>query len=125
MKESSLAADLKQVLDSFSFRKSVTMRLNNWIYFAINQRPSYGEIMLSVRGEPFKKAEDIQIMPNQTLIVFDFKRTLSLLSEECSPIVVEGLHLINPLKSFSQICVEHGFAYSEILKVAKHLVFWS
>jgi hypothetical protein len=33
--------------------------------------------------------------------------------------------LINPLKSFSQICVEHGIAYSEILKVARHLVFWS
>jgi hypothetical protein len=29
------------------------------------------------------------------------------------------------MKSFSQICVEHGVAYSEMLKVAKHSVFWN
>lgn len=64
-------------------------------------------------------------MPNQTLIIYKLEKTEALLSQECSPIVIEGLKLINPLKSFSQICVEHGLAYSEILKVAKHLVFWS
>jgi len=31
LKESSLAANLKQVLESFNARKTVTLRLNNWI----------------------------------------------------------------------------------------------
>jgi hypothetical protein len=36
LKESSLAANLKQVFDSFNARKTVTLKLNNWIQLAIN-----------------------------------------------------------------------------------------
>ena len=50
--------------------------------------------------------------------------TLKLLPDDCSPLLVETIRLINPLKSLSELCVEYGTAYSEILKAARHLVFW-
>lgn len=47
-----------------------------------------------------------------------------MLPEDCSPLLVETIRLINPLKSLSDLCVEHGTSYSEVLKAARHLVFW-
>jgi len=48
-----------------------------------------------------------------------------MLPEDCSPLLIETIKLINPLKSLSELCVEYGNAYSEILKAARHLVFWN
>jgi Nitrogen Permease regulator of amino acid transport activity 3 len=59
------------------------------------------------------------------LILFDVKKTLKNLSDDCTPLVEEAIYMITPTKSLSQICVEHGLAYSELLKVAKHLVYWN
>lgn len=78
-----------------------------------------------VQGVPYQIAEDIKVLPNQTLILYDIKKTINSLPDDCTPLLNEAIRLINPLKSFSQICVEHGTAYSEILKVARHLVFWN
>lgn len=47
------------------------------------------------------------------------------LPDDCTPLVEEALCLVTPTKSMSQMCVEHGLAYSEILKVARHMVFWN
>ena len=69
-------------------------------------------------------AEEISILPNQTLILYNMKETLKLLPEDCSPLLVETIRLINPLKSLSELCVEYGTSYSEVLKAARHLVFW-
>ncbi len=44
--------------------------------------------------------------------------------DDCTPLLIEAIKLINPLKSLSELCVEYGTAYSEILKAARHLVFW-
>ena len=41
-----------------------------------------------------------------------------MLPDDCTPLVYEVIKNVNPLKSLSQQCVEHNFAFSEILKVA-------
>jgi hypothetical protein len=69
-------------------------------------------------------ADEISILPNQTLILYNIKETLKLLPEDCSPLLVETIRFINPLKSLSELSVEFGTSYSEVLKAARHLVFW-
>jgi hypothetical protein len=70
------------------------------------------------------RAEEIPILPNQTLILYNVEDTLKLLPDDCSPLLVETIKLINPIRSLSELCVEYGTSYSEILKAARHLVFW-
>jgi len=44
LRESLLAKHLKDVFDSFYFRKSATIRLNKWMNLSLNQSPNYNEI---------------------------------------------------------------------------------
>jgi hypothetical protein len=37
-----------------------------------------------------------------------------MLPDDCSPLLIETIKLINPLKSLSELCVEYGNSYSEI-----------
>jgi hypothetical protein len=44
LRESLLAKHLKDVFDSFYFRKSTTIRINVWMNLSLNQSPSFNEI---------------------------------------------------------------------------------
>lgn len=73
----------------------------------------------------YAKAEEINIMPIQTLLLFNPKITLMELPDDSTHLLNECVKILNPLRSLSQLCVENGIAYSEMLKVAKHLIFWN
>jgi hypothetical protein len=70
----------------------------------INQLPHYNDF--SQRGSkisvpPHERAESINILPNQTIILFNTNQTLSMLPDDCTPLVADTIRLINPLKSLS------------------------
>lgn len=43
---------------------------------------------------------------------------MNSLPDDCSPILLQTIKILNPLRSLSQLSSEYGFSYSEILKAA-------
>jgi hypothetical protein len=42
--ESLLAKHLKDIFDSFYYRRSTTLKLNRWVQFSLNQSPNLNEL---------------------------------------------------------------------------------
>ncbi|CAI2362916.1 unnamed protein product [Moneuplotes crassus] len=65
------------------------------------------------------------VKPTQTLLFHDIEKTLSTLPSDTSRLLVTVITCISPLKSFSEICLETELSIDEVLRCAKHLLYWN
>lgn len=64
------------------------------------------------------------IKPTQTLLLYNVRKTLKRLPNDCSRLLIKVITALSPLKSLEEISLSTEMSLDEIIRWVKHLLYW-